>query len=72
MGTDNKRRVPVPSKFFALFFLGTSVWFVPFIAWGWLRRWPQVPAVARMTLALVAAYYAYLGIVLLVAGRHHG
>lgn len=49
--------------FFALFFAGTAVWFAPSLAISRLRRYPMVPAVARITLAVLALYYLYLGIV---------
>jgi len=49
--------------FFALFFVGTSVWFVPALAVSRLRRSSLVPTVARITMAVLAIYYAYLGIV---------
>ena len=49
--------------FFALFFAGTSVWFLPSLAVSSLRRFNAVPAVARMTMAALAVYYAYLGVV---------
>lgn len=49
--------------FFAFFFVGTAVWFVPALAVSRLRRSSVVPVVARMTMAVLAIYYAYLGIV---------
>jgi hypothetical protein len=49
--------------FFALFFAGTSVWFLPSLAVSSLRRFNAVPAVARMAMAALAVYYAYLGVV---------
>jgi len=49
--------------FFALFFAGTCVWFLPSLAVSWLRRFSAVPAVARMTMGALAVYYAYLGVV---------
>lgn len=49
--------------FFLFFFAGTSVWFLPSIAISPLRRFEAVPVVARLTMAVLALYYAYLGIV---------
>jgi sulfite exporter TauE/SafE len=49
--------------FFAVFFVGTSVWFLPSLAVSPLRRFSVVPTVARMTMGALAIYYAYLGIV---------
>jgi sulfite exporter TauE/SafE len=47
--------------FFAVFFLGTSVWFLPFLVTGTAYRVPQARAAARVALGIVAAYYAYTG-----------
>jgi len=55
--------------FFALFFAGTSVWFLPSLAISPLRRFSVVPAVARMTMAALAVYYAYLGVVSVASWR---
>ena len=49
--------------FFTLFFAGTSIWFLPSLAVSSLRRFSAVPVVARMTMAALAVYYAYLGAV---------
>jgi sulfite exporter TauE/SafE len=49
--------------FFTLFFVGTSVWFLPSLAVGSLGRFAAVPVVARITMAVLAVYYAYLGVV---------
>ena len=58
--------------FFAVFFGGTSVWFVPFVGLGAVTRNEAVVTVARMTMALIALYYGYAGLMMLV-GRHiHG
>lgn len=55
--------------FFALFFAGTSVWFLPALGVSWLRRFSAVPTLARMTMAALAFYYIYLGVVGLAAWR---
>jgi hypothetical protein len=55
--------------FFATFFVGTSVWFVPFMGLSCVRRNEAVTTVARMAMVLIAGYYAYLGLIILV-GRH--
>ena len=49
--------------FFLLFFVGTSVWFVPALAVSALRRMEPVATVARMTMLVLALYYAYLGVI---------
>jgi sulfite exporter TauE/SafE len=49
--------------FFLAFFVGTAVWFLPAVAVSPLRRVPASSTVARMVLGLMAAYYAYLGLI---------
>ena len=49
--------------FFFLFFLGTLAWFPPLIVLGALRRAPAIATVARITLLILAGYYAYVGVV---------
>jgi len=58
--------------FFAAFFVGTSLWFVPFIGIGWIRRNEAVLTVARMAMVLIALYYAYVGFALLMGRSIHG
>jgi len=55
--------LPSALAFFALFFAGTSVWFLPSLAITPLRRFSVVPTVARMTMGALAIYYVYLGVV---------
>jgi hypothetical protein len=52
--------------FFLCFFFGTSVWFAPSVGLGLLRRFAAVGVVARLTLFLLAAYYGYLALIVLV------
>ena len=58
--------------FFAVFFVGTSVWFLPFLTLACVRRNEAVTTVARMATVLVAIYYAFLGLMMLVGGKAHG
>lgn len=58
--------------FFAVFFLGTSVWFVPFAGLGWVRRNEAVTTVARMAMVLIALYYFYAGLMTLIRRTTHG
>lgn len=55
--------------FFTLFFVGTAVWFLPSLAVSSLRRFSAVPTMARMTMAALAIYYAYLGVVCAASWR---
>jgi sulfite exporter TauE/SafE len=57
--------LPGALGFFLLFFTGTLVWFLPFAGVAALRRLTGVAPVARLTCALVAVYYGYLGTVTL-------
>ena len=54
--------------FFAMFFVGTSLWFVPFAGFAWLRRNEGVITVARMAMALIAFFYLYIGL-MTMSGR---
>ncbi|HEY3383121.1 MAG TPA: sulfite exporter TauE/SafE family protein [Vicinamibacterales bacterium] len=58
--------------FFGLFFVGTTVWFLPFLGAAPLRRLQGAVPIARVAMAVVAVYYAYLGIVSLGARWLHG
>ncbi len=55
--------LPSALLFFFVFFFGTLVWFPPLILLGALRRRTAVAQVARITLVILAAYYAYLGLI---------
>jgi sulfite exporter TauE/SafE len=58
--------------FFAVFFLGTSLWFVPFAGLGWVRRNQAVTTVARMAMVLIALYYFYAGFMTLIGKNVYG
>ena len=58
--------------FFAVFFLGTSIWFLPFAGMGWLRRNEAVTTVARMAMALIAVYYLVAGFATLIRKGAYG
>ena len=58
--------------FFAAFFLGTSIWFVPFIGFSCIRRNEAVITVARMAMVLIALYYGYLGLSMLAGRKLYG
>jgi hypothetical protein len=63
--------LPAALGFFALFFAGTLVWFLPFLGIGAVRRFTAVPAVARFTVGVVAVYYGGRGIVTLTGVLLH-
>lgn len=58
--------------FFLMFFVGTSVWFVPLAGMGWIRRNEAVITVARMAMVLIAIYYVYVGVMSLIGRNVHG
>jgi len=58
--------------FFAAFFLGTSLWFVPFLSLGPIVRNQAVITVARMTMVLIALYYLSMGIAMLLGKKVYG
>ena len=63
------RSLPGALLFFAVFFVGTAVWFLPSLAISPMRRFSVVTTVARMTMGILAIYYAYLGIVCAASWR---
>ncbi len=58
--------------FFAVFFVGTSIWFVPFVSLGCVARNEAVTTVARMAMVLIAFYYGYLGMTILLGRKVYG
>jgi hypothetical protein len=58
--------------FFAVFFVATTLWFVPFVGLGCVRRNASVIFVARTAMVLVAAYYLLAGMAMLAGGRIYG
>jgi hypothetical protein len=58
--------LPGALLFFAVFFTGTSIWFLPFAGLGCVARNQALITVARMTMGLVALYYFSLGIYMLL------
>lgn len=53
--------LPVALLFFVCFFVGTSVWFAPFLSFGFLHRTPAIVTVARMVAVLLAGWYGFSG-----------
>ncbi len=58
--------------FFAVFFVGTSIWFVPFVGLGCVARNEAVTTVARMAMVLIALYYGCLGVAMLLGKKIYG
>ena len=58
--------------FFAVFFLGTSIWFIPFVSLGCVVRNQAVMTVARMAMVFIALYYLLLGIAMLLGKKTYG
>ncbi|MGB2679004.1 MAG: sulfite exporter TauE/SafE family protein [Candidatus Acidiferrum sp.] len=58
--------------FFAVFFVATTLWFVPFVGLVCVRRNASVIFVARTAMVLVALYYLLAGIAMLAGRRIYG
>ena len=58
--------------FFTFFFVGTTIWFVPFAGFGCIVRNQAVMTVARMTMVLIALYYLFMGIAMLIGRKGYG
>ena len=54
--------------FFCAFFLGTAVYFVPTPLLGALSRWPALKIIGKLAAVVMAAYYAYMGLILIGGG----
>ena len=63
--------LPKALLFFAWFFVGTSAWFAPSIGLAPLRRFAAIGTVARLSLFLLAGYYGYLALIMLVGAFTH-
>ena len=58
--------------FFLFFFAGTVVWFLPFLSLGLVRRTPAVVTVARMVAVLLACWYGFSGVSILIERTMYG
>ena len=58
--------------FFAVFFIATTLWFVPFVGLGCVKRNASVIFVARTAMILVALYYLLAGVAMLAGRRIYG
>ncbi len=58
--------------FFVCFFVGTAVWFLPFLSMGFVQRTPAVVTVARMVAVLLACWYGFSGVYLLIERTFYG
>lgn len=58
--------------FFLAFFAGTALWFVPLAGLGLIRRSPAVISVARLAALLLAGWYGFSGVLLLLGKGIHG
>ncbi|HTY24812.1 MAG TPA: sulfite exporter TauE/SafE family protein [Desulfomonilaceae bacterium] len=56
--------------FFFLFFLGTSVFFIPFPLIGGLRRVTVFGVVGKLAAGVIGIYYFYTGLMLFINGMH--
>jgi hypothetical protein len=54
------------------FFAGTAVWFLPFLSMGFVQRTPAVVTVARMVAVLLACWYGFSGVSILIERTLYG
>jgi hypothetical protein len=54
--------------FFFMFFLGTSLFFIPAPLTGMLRGFSPLGIIGKMAAGLIGLYYFYAGIILLISG----
>jgi len=54
--------------FFFMFFIGTSVFFIPIPFVGALRRLTALRIIGKMAAGIVGLYYLYAGIITVIAG----
>jgi sulfite exporter TauE/SafE len=64
--------LPASLLFFVFFFVGTAVWFLPFLSLGFVQRTPAVVTVARMVAVLLACWYAFSGVSILIERAIYG
>jgi sulfite exporter TauE/SafE len=58
--------------FFVCFFAGTAIWFFPFLSLGFLKRTPSIVIVARMVAVLLACWYGFSGVSILIERTLYG
>jgi sulfite exporter TauE/SafE len=58
--------------FFVAFFFGTAVWFLPFLSMGLVQRTPAVVTVARMVAVMLACWYGFSGVSILIERTVYG
>jgi len=58
--------------FFAFFFVGTAIWFLPFLSLGFLKRTPAIVTVARIAAVLLACWYGFSGVSILIERVFYG
>jgi Cytochrome C biogenesis protein transmembrane region len=56
--------------FFLLFFLGTSIFFIPAPLFGFLRGFAALALVGKMAAGIMGLYYFYAGLIMTIGGLH--
>jgi hypothetical protein len=56
--------------FFFLFFLGTSIFFIPFPFVGTLRRITMLTIIGKLAAGIMGIYYFYTGLMLVISGTY--
>jgi len=66
--SSNKGSLSYSLLFFFMFFLGTSLFFLPAPFFGLLRSYPAVRTVGRLCAGLMGAYYFLTGLIMFTGG----
>lgn len=55
-------------RFFFMFFLGTTLFFLPLPLLAGLHRWQSVRIVGRLAAGIIGCYYLYTGVIMIYGG----
>ena len=64
--------LPASLVFFSAFFAGTAIWFLPFLSLGFVRRSTEFVLVARVAAILLACWYGFSGVFILIERTIYG
>lgn len=54
--------------YFFMFFLGTTIYFLPTPFIGALKKFPPLRSIGKMVAILMAGYYFYIGLIMMIGG----
>lgn len=70
-GAAHSRGILDSVRFFALFFLGTAVYFIPMPILGVLKPLKPLRTVGRLVCGIIGCFYFYQGIIMIQGGIRH-